>query len=287
MAVWWHVPTVLGAMTIGGLSLQGVTRDNWEPQQSNTFNRSVWETLDETSTNPAYKSLQERARDRDFSDVMVRGVERVKKFISPGSGGGTRSSGSSSQAAPRNIQRTYSWNYPWKRELNSPYGQSQYANRNNPTYSNRTTQQTPSNRNVARQTTTRQTTTRTQTNNSSNTWSSNNSIVGTSTQYASNSPQPPVQSNTRRNASAAAVGNAGYQIVIETNGGMEEATLIERQLRDSGYRNVQTWQKAGDRKVRIEVGDRMDQVRSDAEFAKIAKTLRTFTFYSDITLQQL
>jgi|GEM_PF-2567884 len=306
MALWWHIPTVLGAMTIGGASLLGVTRDNWEPRAPTKLNRSVWETLDENSANnPNYKALQERARERDFPTVIMRVGDRVKRFISPGSSGNNGAARSAPRkSAPRELQpREYSWNYPWKRELNSPYSQSQYARRNNQNTNNRTTRQT-----AARDTTTRRSTTNqravasqsntrssiwqrnnrnVQTTTRSNTWQQNDPALRNSTQYASNSPAPPLPANNRSVAGASLGANPGYQIVIDTNGGMQEASLIERQLRQSGFHKIEKWQKAGDRKVRIHVGERMDQKRSDAEFAKLAKTLRTFTFYSEVTLQQL
>jgi len=177
MALWWHIPTVLGALTIGGASLLGVTKENWEPEAPTKLNRSVWETLDQNANNnDSYRQLQERARDRDFPTVVMRVGDRLKRFISPGSSGNNNGARAAPrQSAPKPLQpREYSWNYPWKRELNSPYSESQYARRNNQNNNNRVARQ-----NTVRNTTTNQRAVANQTTTRSNVWQRNNQNVQT------------------------------------------------------------------------------------------------------------
>lgn len=300
MAAFWHIPTILGAATLGGLSYTGVVKDNWTStpvQVSN--NTSVWSDVNNGSGLARSYGNLERARTRDFSEMIVKMGNGVKRVVAPGSaniGGQYRD-----RAAVLGNPDAYIGDSWW----NGTTTNARKAQPSATTSRNAWQNNSPSSRATNRQLTTTQQRANTQTNtqrtntqwansqtnsqrgftqsNSQPAYIPNNSRSNTSRQVASNAPSAPLPAG-----EVNAFGQAGgFRIAIETDGGMQEAKLIEQQLRKAGYRSVESWQKPNDGRVRIFVGEQMAPDLSDREFSKLAKTLRTFTFYSDVTLLQL
>ncbi len=268
MAYFWHIPTILGAVTLGGLSYQGVVKDDWTSKPLPPPNNStIWsEANNGSGLSPAYVDLVERARTRDFSEMVVRMGDGVKRFVAPGSPG-TQKRTTAAVLGNNNYYIGDTW---YSGTTNAPRQTTQSKQATQPaarTTASTTTTQPAANQQVQQRTT--------------SVW---NSQPNSSQQVASNAPNAPALPSSRPPAFGQ---GGGYHIVIETGGGMREAQLIEQQLRQAGYKNVESWQKPNDGRVRIFVGEEMAPDVSDLEFAKLEKTLRTFTFYSEVTLLQL